>query len=122
MNLKEFFKSLSWIDNIAAPIWIILTILLAWTLFKTIQQIGWKNEYVYWQIGLLVFIWMHPVYTSIIKGDTIVEIGNIATLILTVIVFYKLKIQFNTLANWLIPQIIWITIASLYIGLKLLDK
>ena len=120
MNLKEFFKSLSWIDNIAAPIWIILTILLAWTLFKTIQQIGWKNEYVYWQIGLLVFIWMHPVYTSIIKGDTIVEIGNIATLILTVIVFYKLKIQFNAFSNWLIPQIIWLTVASLYVGLKLI--
>jgi hypothetical protein len=122
MNWKDFINSLKWIENIAAPIWIILSIILIWLLFKTVQQVAWQNKIVYWQIGLIVFIWMHPVYTSLIKGDTIVEIGNIATLILTVLVFYKLKVQFNSLANWIIPQIIWITIATLYIGLKLIIK
>ena len=122
MNLIDFIKSLNWIDNIAATVWIMLSAILVWVLFKTTQQVGWRNKYVYWQIGLFIFIWMHPVYTSIMKGNAIVEIGNIATLILTVFVFYKIKVQFNTLANWLIPQIIWITIASLYIGLKLIDK
>jgi len=118
--MKDFIHSLSWINNIAAPIWIILSIILIWLLFKTVQNVGWQNKNIYWQIGLLVFIWMHPVYTSLFKGDNIVEIGNIATFILTFLVFYKLKIQFKSLAHLLIPQIIWITIASLYIGLKLI--
>ena len=122
MILKDFINSLSWIDIIAAPIWIILSVVLIWILLKIINQVGWRNEYVYWQLGLLIFIWMHPLYTSIIKGDTIVEIGNIATLILTVFVFYKIKVKFNNLANGLIPQIIWISFASIYIGLKLVIK
>jgi hypothetical protein len=119
MNLKDFINSLSWIDNIAAYVWIILSIIMFWLIIKTVRQVGWQNNSVYWQIGLLVFTWMHPAYTSLIKGLAIVEIGNIATLILTVLVFYKLKTQFNSLSNWLVPQIIWISIASLYIGLKL---
>jgi hypothetical protein len=120
MDLRDFVKSVSWITNIAAPIWIILSIILIWILFKTVQQVGWYNKFVYWQIGLFIFVWLHPVYTSFLKGDIIVEIGNIVSLILTVLVFYKLKIKFGSISNWLIPQIIWLTIASLYIGLKLI--
>jgi hypothetical protein len=109
----------SWIDIIAAPVWIILSLVLIWIMIKIAQEIGWRNATFYWLIGLFVFIWLHPLYTSIIKGYVLVEIGNIASLILTVLVFYKLKVQFKNLANWLIPQIIWLIIASIFIGLKL---
>lgn len=120
MNLKDFIQSLNWIDNLAAPVWITLTII--WILFKMIQQVGWRNENVYWQLGLLIFIWLHTIYSFYIKGYAIVEVGNIATLILTLWVFNKLSVPFKRLAKWLIPQIIWITIASLYIALKLFNN
>jgi hypothetical protein len=109
----------SWIDIIAAPVWIILSLVLISIIIKIAKVIGWRNVTFYWLIGLFVFIWLHPFYTSVIKGYAIVEIGNIASLILSVLVFYKLKVQFKNLANWLIPQIIWLIIASIYIGLKL---
>jgi hypothetical protein len=120
MNLHNFLAALQWIEEVAALVWIILSALLVCTLFKTIQQLGWRSKYVYGQIGLLVFMWLHPVYTSIIKAKGIVEIGNIATLILTVLVFYQLKLRFGSISNWLIPQMVWLAVASLYIGLKLI--
>jgi hypothetical protein len=120
MNLHNFLAALQWIEEVAAIVWIILSAILVCTLFKTIQQLGWRSKYVYGQIGLLVFMWLHPVYTSIIKAKGIVEIGNIATLILTVLVFYQLKLRFGSMSNWLIPQMVWLAVASLYTGLKLM--
>jgi hypothetical protein len=119
MNLHNFLAALQWIEEVAAIVWIILSAILVCTLFKTIQQQGWRSKYVYGQIGLLVFMWLHPVYTSIIKAKGIVEIGNIATLILTALVFYQLKLRFGSISNWLIPQMVWLAVASLYTGLKL---
>jgi hypothetical protein len=122
MNLHNFLAALQWIEEVAAIVWIILSAILVCTLFKTIQQLGWRSKYVYGQIGLLVFMWLHPVYTSIIKAKGIVEIGNIATLILTVLVFYQLKLRFGSMSNWLIPQMVWLAVASLYTGLKLIAQ
>jgi hypothetical protein len=122
MNLHNFLAALQWIEEVAAIVWIILSAILVCTLFKTIQQLGWRSKYVYGQIGLLVFMWLHPVYTSIIKAKGIVEIGNIATLILTVLVFYQLKLRFGSISNWLIPQMVWLAVASLYTGLKLIAQ
>jgi len=122
MNLHNFLAALQWIEEVAAIFWIILSAILVCTLFKTIQQLGWRSKYVYGQIGLLVFMWLHPVYTSIIKAKGIVEIGNIATLILTVLVFYQLKLRFGSISNWLIPQMVWLAVASLYTGLKLIAQ
>ena len=91
MSAQDIIGYFSWIDGIAGGVWMILTGLMIGMLIRTYRQFGRMHKYFYLGLGLLIFVWMYPLYTSFYTNIIIGEIGNVATLIFTLVVMMALK-------------------------------
>ncbi len=113
---------LNWIEYAAGPVWIALTTVMIWVLVMIYRLQGYQNKYFYWGIFLLIIVWLYPLYTAFFKNLLVGEIGNIITLIVTVIYALTLKDLSLVASRLMIPQIIWLTIAAFYTGLLIADS
>lgn len=119
MNPNTILNNLSWIDSVAGGVWLILSGLLVGILIMIYNRLGISNRYFGAGVLLLMAIWLYPLYTSFYSQLIIGEIGNIATLIATV-GFIKLLRKFSVpTSRLLIPQVIWLSMATFYVGLML---
>jgi hypothetical protein len=119
--MYKILSYLSWIDDIATLIWIILSFIILWILLRIYLQTGTQNKYFYSGILLIFILWLNPLYTSFFESPGISEIVNIFTLIITVLYKNTLKKYSIQLSRLLIPQVIWFSIAILYDGLIWID-
>ncbi len=120
--MESIIDALSWIDTIAATVWIFLTIIMFWLLYKVNETLGRKHRTFYLGIFLLILVWLYPVYTFLFNQLEVGFLGNIFTLVVTVVYMKRLKAISNRLSRWMIPQIIWLVVASFYVGCMLVLK
>lgn len=120
--MEKIIESLSWIDTIAATVWIVLTIIMFWILYRVYETLGSKHSTFKLGIFLLVLVWLYPLYTFLFNQIEVGFVGNIFTLVVTVIYKKRLKEISNRLSQWMIPQIIWLLIATFYVGCMLVLK
>lgn len=121
-DLKQLLDYFTWIDLIAAGVWIVLTVIMIWILYRIHRVMGSKNPYSYLGIFLLVIVWLYPIYTYLFNQLEIGAAGNVFTLLVTLRYGSKLKELKQGLHRYMIPQIIWLIVATLYIGLQILVK
>ena len=120
--MENIINALSWIDSAAATVWILLTIIMFWFLYKVYETEGRKHPVFHFGIFLLVLVWIDPLYTFLFNQLEIALMGNLITLWATVSYMKKLKKLPIKQYKWMIPQIIWIIIASFYVGSMLVEK
>ncbi|MEO0895801.1 MAG: tryptophan-rich sensory protein [Bacteroidota bacterium] len=114
---------LRWIDSAAGPVWVfLLTTLLVVTLVQVNKQIGRKNGTFNWGIFLLVSIYLYPLYTGFYKSLEIGMIGNVVTFVFTLVHQQNLKNVNPRLSRLMWPQLIWLTVATIYVGLQLAES
>lgn len=115
--MKNILPYLTWISTIAGPVWIILSFVMLYTLLLIQKAKGVYNREWLSVLALIVVCWLHPVYTT--GNPLVVElIGNVFTLIFAWIVYLIAKQQLPVPAKYLLPVMIWLFCASIYIGIK----
>lgn len=119
--MEELINALSWIDTVAATVWIVLTVIMFWILYRVHDLEGKKHPIFKFGIFLLVLVWLYPLYTFVFNQLEVGFAGNLITLWATISYASRLK-AFKKLAIWMIPQIVWIVLASIYVGLLLANK
>lgn len=120
--MEKIIEALSWIDTIAGTVWIVLTIIMFWLLYKVYEVLGSSHPTFYLGIFLLVLVWLYPLYTFLFNQLEVGFLGNIFTLIVTVVYMNRLKKLFLDKSRWMIPQIAWLVVAIFYIGCMLVLK
>ncbi|MCX2720061.1 hypothetical protein [Lentiprolixibacter aurantiacus] len=120
--MDNILNALTWIDTIAPTIWIGLTVIMFWILYKVYAKEGKRHPIFRFGVFLLVLVWLYPVYTYFFNQFEVSLAGNLLTLWATISYKNRLKPLDEKMANWMYPQIIWICLASVYVGLLLLDK
>jgi len=120
--MENIINALSWIDSAAATIWILLTIIMFWLLYKVYDIEGRKHPVFGFGVSLLILVWLYPIYTFLFNQLEVAFIGNLLTLWATIIYMQKLKKLPIKEYKWMIPQIVWIIIASFYVGSMLVEK
>nr|WP_299346070.1 hypothetical protein [Allomuricauda sp.] len=120
--MKQILDYLTWIDFIAAGVWVLLTIIMVWLLFRIYKKTGMANGHFYLGIFLLVIVWLYPLYTYFFNQLEVGAAGNIFTLLVTLKYRSGLKGLNRNLSKYLIPQIVWLVAATLYVGLQILVK
>jgi len=121
MDISSLLEQLNWIPWLAGPVWLGLTGLLVYTLYQTKATFHPNHPNYRWGLGLLAFIWAFPVYTYLFPAVWVGELGNIATLGYTIFYFSRTKKWSPNLALWILPQLFWISVASIYGGLLVID-
>ena len=120
--MEKIVEALSWIDTVAGTVWIFLTVIMFWLLYKVYDNEGSKHPTFYFGVFLLVFVWLYPLYTFLFNQLEVGFVGNILTLIVTVVYMKKLKVISKILSRWMIPQIVWLIAATFYVGCLLVIK
>ena len=120
--MEKIVEALSWIDTVAGTVWIFLTVIMFWLLYKVYDAKGSKHPTFYFGVFLLVFVWLYPLYTFLFNQLEVGFVGNILTLIVTVVYMKKLKVISKILSRWMIPQIVWLIAATFYVGCLLVIK
>ena len=119
--MQKIIESLSWIDSVAAIVWIGLILILLIVLKNLHAGYGWKDKALRLGIILLVVILAYPLYTGFILQLEIGFIGNIAALLMTLSLRKQLGNRSRRESRWLWPQIIWLSIASIYVAMMLIE-
>ncbi len=120
--MENIIEALSWIDTVAGTVWIFLTIIMFWLLYKVYDTLGSKHPTFYFGVFLLVFVWLYPLYTYLFNQLEVGFVGNILTLVVTVVYMNKLKVISRILSRWMIPQIVWLIVATFYVSCMLVIK
>ena len=120
--MEKIIDSLSWIDTAAGTVWIVLTIIMFWLLYKVYEVVGSKHPTFYFGVFVLVFVWLYPLYTFLLNQIEVGFVGNIITLVVTVMYMNRLKEVLGKKSRLLIPQIVWLIIATFYVGSMLVLK
>ncbi|MBT8180505.1 MAG: tryptophan-rich sensory protein [Eudoraea sp.] len=120
--MENIINALSWIDSAAATVWILLTIIMFWLLYKVYDIEGRKHPVFGFGVFLLILVWLYPLYTFFFNQLEVAFIGNLLTLWATIIYMQKLKKLPVREYKWMIPQIVWIIIATFYVGCMLVEK
>ncbi len=120
--METIIDGLSWIDTIAGTVWIILTVIMFWLLYKVYEVFGSSHPTFYFGIFLLAIVWLYPLYTFFFNQLEVGFAGNIFTLIVTVMYMNRLKQLSLKKSRWMIPQIVWLVVASFYVGCMLVIK
>lgn len=120
--MENIINALSWIDSAAATVWILLTIIMFWLLYKVYDIEGRKHPVFGFGVFLLILVWLYPLYTFLFNQLEVAFIGNLLTLWATIIYMQKLKKLPVREYKWMIPQIVWIIIATFYVGSMLVEK
>jgi len=119
METVTILENLSWINQVAGGVWIFLTGLMLFVISRIYKSRGWKNESMYWMLILLIAVWLYPVYTGFYRYLIIGEIGNVLTLVLTLLTFLQVNKSMKKLSFFLIPQLLWLSIATIYVGIQI---
>jgi tryptophan-rich sensory protein len=114
---------LSWIDGLAGAIWVFLTVLFIISLVEFKRLKGNQNFTFKWGVFVIIMVWLYPIYTFTHDYQLLVgEIGNIFTLLITIVYFILLKKETSfKLSRLVIPQMTWLSIAIFYAGLMLIS-
>jgi tryptophan-rich sensory protein len=120
--MENIINALSWIDSAAATVWILLTIIMFWLLYKVYDIEGRKHPVFGFGVFLLILVWLYPLYTFLFNQLEVAFIGNLLTLWVTIVYMQKLKKLPVREYKWMIPQIVWIIIATFYVGCMLVEK
>jgi hypothetical protein len=122
MEIRDILDSMNWIDRYAAAIWFFLSLILIGILLQLYLRAGTQSSSFWMGIGLLLLIWLYPLYTAWFKLFEIGTVGNIITLGYTLV--YRSRIQkINPKwGRWLWPHIIWMGLATLFLGLQIWQK
>ncbi len=118
-NLIDAF---SWIDTVAATVWILLTVVMFWILYQVYGMEGRKHPVFKFGVFLLVLVWLYPLYTFMFNQLEVGFFGNLLTLGATAVYMKKLKNLPFKKYYLLVPQLFWLVLASVYVGLLLLEK
>ena len=73
-------------------------------------------------VFLLILVWLYPLYTFLFNQLEVAFIGNLLTLWVTASYMQKLKKLPIKEHKWMTPQIVWIIIATIYVGCMLVEK
>lgn len=120
--MENIIEALSWIDTVAVTVWIVLSIIMFWLLYQVYDSLGSSHPIFYFGIFLLVIVWLYPLYTFLFNQLEVGFLGNIFTLLITVLYMNRLKELSLKKSRWMIPQIIWLIIATFYLGCLLVLK
>ncbi|MBT8312234.1 MAG: hypothetical protein KJO94_08850 [Eudoraea sp.] len=120
--MEELINALSWIDTIAATVWIGLTVIMFWILYKVYGKEGKKHPVFRFGVFLLILVWLYPLYTFVFNQFEVGLVGNLLTLWATYSYRKQLKPLGGNYANWMYPQLIWICLATIYVGLLLINR
>jgi hypothetical protein len=120
--MDQLLNVLSWIDTIAATVWIGLTVIMFWILYKVYGKEGKQHPVFRFGVFLLVLVWLYPLYTYFFNQFEVSLAGNLITLWASITYSRRLKPLGKKMANWMYPQIIWTSLATIYVGLLLLNK
>ncbi|MEM8887817.1 MAG: tryptophan-rich sensory protein [Bacteroidota bacterium] len=120
--MSKIIESLSWIDSIAGFVWLVLSGIMIYILFRIKGLEGTKNKYFSLGVFLLVIVWLYPLYTGFYSSLEIGAVGNVFTLGVTLWHLIRLKELDRRLSSLMIPQIIWLSVATFYVSLMILDK
>ena len=119
METSEILNSLSWIDSIAGGVWLVLSSFTVYTLIKVKKKYGIDNSLFQLGLFLLLSIWLYPAYTLFFSNLAIGQIGNIFTLFITLVYLYFLKKAHIPSFKIMLPQVAWLFVAIVYLGLQL---
>ncbi|MEN8787941.1 MAG: TspO/MBR family protein [Flavobacteriaceae bacterium] len=120
--MENIIESLSWIDTIASTIWIVLSLIMFWILYKVYETLGSTHPTFYFGIFLLILVWLYPIYTFFFNQLEVGFVGNVLTLLLTVIYMKRLRPVSVLVSRLMIPQIVWLIVATFYVGCMLVLK
>lgn len=119
MNLSELLSYFDWINQIAGGVWGFLSILMIVTILRLRKMGKVTRPAMQTGIVLLIFVWLYPLYTLSFQSMILGEAGNILTLMLTVFYARRVKQISRPLARLMIPQMIWLSMACVYLGLQI---
>ena len=120
--MEELINALSWIDTIAATVWIGLTVIMFWILYKVYGKEGKNHPVFRFGVFLLVLVWLYPIYTFAFNQLEVGLAGNLVTLWATYSYKNRLKPLGVKYSKWMYPQLIWLCLATLYVGLLLIYR
>ena len=120
--MENLINALSWIDTIAPTVWIALTVIMFWILYKVYGKEGKKHPVFRFGVFLLILVWLYPLYTYVFNQVEVSLAGNLITLWATLAYRKRLMSFGRNIANWMLPQLIWIGIAVIYVGLLVFNK
>ena len=120
--MEDIINALSWIDTIAGTVWIVLTIIMFWLLYQVYEQLGSTHPTFYFGIFLLALVWLYPLYTFLFNQLEVGFAGNILTLVITVMYRKRLNALAIKYGRWMIPQIVWLVVATFYVACMLVLK
>lgn len=119
MQTHELVSKLSWIKEVLQKVWLFLGVLMLISTYL-LQLAGYRNL-AWLVILLLVATVSYPLYTF---GYKLIPslIGNIMYLLFTcyvIVVVYQVK---PVASFFLLPIIVWVSIATVYVIAKIIDK
>ena len=120
--MEDIINALSWIDTVAGTVWIVLTIIMFWLLYQVYDRLGSTHPTFYFGIFLLVLVWLYPLYTFLFNQLEVGFAGNILTLVITVMYRKRLNTLSAKYGKWMIPQIVWLVLATFYVACMLVLK
>ncbi len=119
--MEKIIDSLSWIDSAATIVWIVLILIMLIIIKNLHSNFGWQDRTLKFGLILLLVVVAYPLYTRFFLQLEIGFIGNIATLIMTLIYMKRIRVKKMKEAQWLWPQIIWICLVSIYLASMLIE-
>ncbi|WP_276391361.1 hypothetical protein [Eudoraea chungangensis] len=122
MNIENTIDALFWIDQIAATVWIILSLIMFWILYQLYALESKEHPVFKFGVFLLVLVWLYPVYTFLFNQIEVGFAGNLLTLWATSHYILKLKKLAFKQYLLLLPQIVWLLVATFYVGCLLAEK
>lgn len=120
--MKNLIAYLSWIDGVAGAVWVLLSLIMIGVLYQIYRKRGSTNPYFFLGFFLLIIMWLYPLYTSFFDNMEIGIIGNLITLFVTIAYMVRLKAISKRLSQYMIPQTIWLCVATIYVGLMLMEQ
>ena len=120
--MDKLINALAWIDTVAPTVWIGLTVIMFWILYKVYAMEGRKHPIFKFGVFLLVLVWLYPLYTFIFNQIEVGIAGNLLTLWATISYSNRLKSLSKRMANLMYPQIIWLCLATVYVALFFFNK
>lgn len=123
MNKQLFInivEKLHWIDQVVGGVWVVLSLLMivsAWAVYK---QNGFNRDF-WFIIALVAATWTYPLYTL---GFQQVPglIGNILYIAFAVYAISQVRHSAVFASYLLYPQVVWVSIASIYVACQILAK
>lgn len=73
-------------------------------------------------VSLMVFVYLYPLYTNFYSNLMVGAMGNVLTLGMTVWAARVVGELSPKFSQALIPQILWIVIATIYVALQILGQ